>query len=166
MALETSNAEAGAAEVDAFRVAMRRHALGVCILSAGGEEDANGMAVTSATSFSMAPPSMLVSVNTAASLSAKLKVGAAFSLTVLGRRHEAVAVVFSRKPSGRTRFETGDWRLGSKEPPWLADAPANLWRVIEAELAYGSHRALVGRVRKTRLGAAGARMIYRDGEYI
>ena len=166
MTLQSVQVEEWTGDVDAFRTAMRRHALGVCILSAGGEEDANGMAVTSATSLSMAPPSMLVSVNTAASLSAKLKVGAAFSLTLLDRRHEAVAAVFSRKPSGRTRFETGDWRIGPQEPPWLADAPANLWCVIEAELAYGSHRALVGRVLKTRLGEDGASMIYRDGEYV
>ena len=155
-----------AAEADAFRIAMRRHALSVCILSAGGEEDANGMAVTSAGSFSMAPPSMLVSVNTSASLSPTLQIGAPLGLTVLGRQHQEVVAVFSRKPSGRTRFDTGDWRLGPDEPPWLAGASANLSCVVEAELAYGSHRALVARVLKTRLGDDGPGIIYRDGEYI
>ena len=166
MAGKQLRAQADAKEVETFRAAMRRHALGVCILSAGGEEDANGMAVTSATSLSMAPPSMLVSVNIAASLSPKLEVGAAFSLTVLGRRHAAVAAAFSRKPSGRVRFDTGNWRLGPTEPPWLADAPANLSCVIDAELTYGSHRALVGRVLKTRVGEDEPSLIYRDGEYI
>lgn len=151
--------------VGVFRQAMRRHAAGVCIVSTGEGEDVNGMAVTSATSFSFDPPSVLVCVNETASIAARLGEGCVFGLTLLGRAHEAVAAAFSRKPSGRPRFDHGAWMLEAGEPPWLADAPANLACVVERTLSYGTHMALIGRVRSAKLGPHGPSLVYRDGRY-
>ncbi len=123
------------------------------------------MAVTAASSFSMDPPSVLVSVNRSASIHSDLGIGRHFGLTVLGRQHEAVASAFSRKPSGRTRFDHGRWRLEADTPPWLEDAPANLVCFVERSLAYGTHTALVGRVQHVRLGPDEPSLIYRDGRY-
>ena len=145
---------------------MRRHAAGVCIVSIGEGEAVNGMAVTAATSFSMEPPSMLVCINEGASIAGELVEGAAFGLTVLGCGHEAVAAAFSRKPSGRPRFDQGAWRLEAGALPWLHDAPANLACVVVRTLAYRTHRAVIGRVDGVHLGEASASLIYRDGVYV
>ena len=152
--------------VQAFRTAMRRHAASVCIVSVGTGEAVNGMAVTAATSFSMDPPSMLVCVNEDASIAQELQEGVAFGLTLLGPGHEAVAAAFSRKPSGRPRFDHGRWRLEADALPWLEGAPANLACVAVSALSYGTHRALIGRVDGVHLGQANASLIYRDGAYI
>ena len=151
--------------LEGFRTAMRRHAAGVCIISIGEGDQVNGMAVTSATSFSFDPPSVLVCVNERASIATWLREECEFGLTVLGGRHEAVAAAFSRKPSGRPRFDHGAWRLEPGEAPWLEDAPANLACVVECTLVYATHMAVIGRVRAARLGPDGPSLVYRDGRY-
>lgn len=148
-----------------FRASMRRHASGVCIVTTGCGDAVNGMAVTAATSFSMEPPSVLVCVNRSASISERLTEGARFGLTVLGRQHEAVAAAFSRKPSGRPRFDGAPWRLPSGDTPWLEDAPANLACTVAGRLAYGTHLALIGAVIGVRLGPDAPSLVYRDGRY-
>jgi flavin reductase (DIM6/NTAB) family NADH-FMN oxidoreductase RutF len=148
-----------------FRQAMRRHAAGVCVLSAGQGERLNGMAVTAATSFSMDPPSVLVCVNEAASLAPQLVDGACFGLTVLGREHEEVAAAFGSKPSGPARFRHADWRRPGDDAPWLEGAPANLSCIVERRLTYGSHTAVIGRVTAVRLGPDAPSLVFRDGVY-
>lgn len=144
---------------------MRRHVAGVCIVSAGCGEEANGMAVTAATSFSLDPPSVLICINAAASVSAQLDPGARLTLTVLGADHREVAEAFSRRPAGRARFRTGAWTLPADAPPRLDGAPANLSCRVVRELAFGSHRALVAEVEAVRLGPDAGSLIYRDGTY-
>ena len=145
---------------------MRRHAASVWIVSRGCHDDANGMAITAATSFSMDPLSVLVCVNEAASIASALREGTTFGLTLLGSRHEAVAVTFSRKPSGRPRFSDPAWRLEADGPPWLADAPVNLVCTAERTMGFGSHKAVVGRVRSVRLGSDETSLVYRNGLYV
>ena len=149
-----------------FRNSMRRHASGVCIVTAGQGEAVNGMAVTAASSFSMDPPSVLVCLNQSASIFSQLGEGASFGLTLLHRGHEAVTAAFSRKPSGRARFDHGPWRLEPGQPPWLEDAPANLGCVVEGTFSYGTHTAVIGRVRQVRLGPDAPSLTYRDGRYL
>ncbi len=144
---------------------MRRHAASVCIVSVGAGEAVNGMAVTSATSFSMDPPSMLVCINESASIAQDLTEGVAFGLTLLGRGQEAIAAAFSRKPSGRSRFDNGRWRLRTGELPWLQDAPANLACTAVRTVSYGTHRAVIGRVESVHLADAFASLVYLDGVY-
>jgi flavin reductase (DIM6/NTAB) family NADH-FMN oxidoreductase RutF len=104
-------------------------------------------------------------VNESASITEELSRGKIFGITLLGRHHENVAAAFSRKPSGRSRFDHGSWRFEEKTVPWLDDAPANLTCVLERSLAYGTHRALIGRVASVRIGPAASSLIYRNGTY-
>lgn len=148
-----------------FRDAMRLHAAGVCVISCGRGEAVNGMVATAVNSFSMDPPSMLVCVNASASMATELAQGKVFAVAILGRHHEALVGAFSRKPSGRARYDNGTWRFGEHGPPWLEDAPANVECVVEQSLAYGSHRALIGRVVAVRIGPLAPSLIYRAGVY-
>ena len=144
---------------------MRRHASGVCVVTVGVGDEVNGMAVTAVSSFSMDPPSVLVCVNRSASMSGELLDRGLFGLTLLGRQHEGVAGAFSRKPSGRPRFDQGLWRFRPDRPPWLENAPANLLCTLDGRLDYGTHHALVGRVVEVRLGPDEPGLVYRDGRY-
>jgi flavin reductase len=148
-----------------FRLAMRRHAAGVCVVSVGEGESVNGMTITAATSFSMSPPSILICVNETASVAPLLALGAGFGLTVLGRHQDGIAAAFARRPSGRSRFEHGAWRLGAGRPPRLEDAAANLACTVVEVVAYGSHVAIIGRVDDVHLGAECPSLVYRDGQY-
>ena len=150
----------------AFKEAMRRHAAGVCILTVGEGEDVNGMAATAVTSFSMSPPSLLACVNQEASIAQVLRPGARFGVTVLGRRHEEVVARFSRKPTGRARFDDDQWRFTIGGRPWLADAIANLACEVQVCFGYATHQALIATVTAARLGPQGPSLIYRDGAFL
>ena len=150
----------------AFKEAMRRHAAGVCILTVGEGEAVNGMAATAVTSFSMDPPSLLACVNREASIAQVLKPGARFGVTVLGRRHEEVVARFSRKPTGRARFDDDQWRFEDDAPPWLADAVANLSCEVQMGFDYATHRAIIANVTGAHLGPQGPSLIYRDGAFL
>ena len=149
-----------------FKQAMRRHAGGVCIVTCRDGSEINGMAVTSATSFSMAPPSVLVCLNETASLLPLVQRAGAFGLTILATHHADVARAFSRKPSGAARFDRGSWRTDPETQPWLADALANMSCRVEKTVAYGTHVALIGRITGVRLAEDGASLVYRDGQYL
>lgn len=149
----------------AFRVAMRRHAAGVCIITCRAGDELNGMVVTSATSFSMDPPSVLVCLNQMTSLAPMVKVARVFGLTILGSGHEEVAARFSRKPSGAARFDQAVWRLDDDRQPWLEGAVANLSCVVERETIFGTHIAVIGRIVDVHLGDDVPSLIYRDGAY-
>lgn len=149
----------------AFRVAMRRHAAGVCIMTCRAGDDLNGVAVTSATSFSMDPPSMLVCLNQMTSLAPMVRAAGVFGLTILGGRHEEVAARFSRKPSGAARFAHAAWRTDCDRQPWLEGAVANLSCKVERETTFGTHIAIIGRIVDVRLGEDIPSLIYRDGAY-
>ena len=145
---------------------MRLHAAGVCIISSGDGEAVNGMTSTTVTSFSMNPPSLLICVNESASIAQELSKGKLFGITILGRHHAAVAAAFSRKPSGRPRFDHGTWKFEESSVPWLEDAPVNLSCILEHSLTYGTHRALIGRVVDVRIGPFAPSLVYRDGAYL
>lgn len=147
-----------------FRLAMRRHAASVCLVTIGQGQAMNGMTITAATSFSMEPPSVLICVNKAASLTPQLVLGAGFGLTILGRHQDWIASAFARSPGGRARFDHGAWRLDERLP-WLEDAASNLHCTVVEAVAYGSHVAVIGRVDWVRLGEACPSLVYRDGTY-
>lgn len=150
----------------AFKEAMRRHAAGVCILTVGEGEAVNGMAATAVTSFSMDPPSLLACVNKEASIAQVLQPGTRFGVTVLGRRHEEVVARFSRKPTGRPRFDDDQWRFVEDGRPWLADAVANLDCEVQVCFGYATHQAIIATVTGAHLGPLGASLIYRDGAFL
>lgn len=171
MTVETSGADGWAerqamAPVHIFKEAMRRHAAGVCIITIGEGEAVNGMAATAVTSFSMDPPALLVCVNTEASIAQALKPGARFGVTVLGRRHEDVVSIFSKKPSGRARFADDRWRFETQECPWLEDAVANLVCEVKVTVTYATHQAVVGAVLGGRIGPDSPSLVYRDGCFL
>ena len=148
-----------------FRQAMRRHAAGVCVLSSGEGEAITGMVVTAVTSFSMDPPSLLVCVNDGASVAPLIRQSRRFAVSLLGPDHADVVETFCRAPSGPERFAKGDWRRDEADAPWLADAVAHITCEVVAETSFGTHTALVGRVRAVRLGPASSSLVFRDGVY-
>ncbi|OYX58036.1 MAG: hypothetical protein B7Y86_03210 [Brevundimonas subvibrioides] len=149
-----------------FKQAMRRHAGRVCIVTCRDGQDINGMAVTSATSCSMAPPSVLVCLNKTASLLPLIQSAGVFGLTVLAAHHEGIAAAFSRKPSGAARFAHGSWTTDGDSQPWLEDALANMSCRVEQTIAYGTHVAMIGRIVDVQLAQDGASLVYRDGKYL
>ena len=98
---------------DDFRNAMRRLTGGVGVITAGRGRDISGMTVTSVTSLSVDPPTLIVSVNRGASSWPLIRRYGFFGVNILNADQLDIAERFTGKD------ETTMWS-------WLADHKVNL----------------------------------------
>jgi hypothetical protein len=108
------------AVADLFRTSMRIAPAGVSLITARDADGGfHGMAVTSATSLSMRPPSMLVAVNQSASVHSIISSSHRFCLNLMGEFHGDILERFSRSDMRTTRFISEHWREGPGGLPVL-----------------------------------------------
>lgn len=113
----------------------------------------------------MDPPSVLISVNNDASISAVLLEGAPFAVNVLPQGFEDLANRCAGAVKGEDRFATHMWHASPAGVPFLTEAQAAIVCKNDATLAYGTHTIFVGRV--TEVFGDGQRnpLIYFNGRY-
>ena len=148
-----------------FRLAMRRLAATITIVSAKGSEGRHGMVATAVTSLSADPPSLIACVNKSASIHDPIIESAAFCVNLLACGHEHLVPTFSGKEKGESRFSAGDWQTGDMDIPYLAGAQASLFCAVEQSVPYRSHSIFIGVVRAIRLSDALEPLIYQDGGF-
>lgn len=148
-----------------FRLAMRRVAATVAIVSAKHEGESHGTTATSVTSLSMDPPSVLVCFNQASRLHGFLQKQETFCVNVLHVNNIDVAKVFSSSAASAERFAVGAWRSDADGMPYLSDAQANLFCRKEQEVDYGTHTIFIGRVIKAVTREDISPLLYGDGHY-
>lgn len=151
---------------DGLRLAMRRLASGVAIVTANGPDGPTGMAVTSITSLSLDPPSLLFCVNQRASLHVCLAIGTRFGVTLLAADQREIAGAFGNAWARELRFATGDWSLDSDGVGRLTGSRANLACVVDQLVPYGTHTVVIGRVEAVTAEGESAPLIYHDGQYL
>ena len=150
---------------DGFRAAMRRLASTVAVVTCRRDGEWAGMAATSVTSLSMDPPSILVCVNRGASIRGAIRQGSPFTVNLLDRDHAPVSMAFGGAKTGAERFGVGSWQAGEAGVPWLEDGVAAIDCVVDAEIEYGTHSIIIGRVRGARICGEATPLIYLDGHY-
>ncbi len=133
---------------DAFRSAMRQLAGGVSIIAAGSGLHRAGIVVSSLTSFSVEPPTVLVAIANASSIAPALRRYGHFSANILRASQEPLAKRFSGQTgiNGVERFEEGNWTTLVSGAPVLVDALASLDCEIEDSIERHTHSILIGRV--------------------
>jgi flavin reductase (DIM6/NTAB) family NADH-FMN oxidoreductase RutF len=149
---------------ESFRLAMRRVAATVAIVSAQCEGERHGTTATSVTSISMDPPSVLVCFNQASRLHEFLHRQDHVCVNVLHTSNIDIAKTFSSAPAAE-RFAVGNWRTDAEGMPYLADAQANLFCRKEQEISYGSHTIFIGRVLRAETREDVSPLLYHDGRY-
>jgi flavin reductase len=147
-----------------FKVAMRRLAATVTIISTGSTEHRYGMTATAVTSLSMDPPSLLVCVNRNASIHEPIRDEGRFCINLLGLTHQSHCSIFSGKEKGEERFRYGAW-LTHDGVPYLADAQANIFCDVDGAMEYGSHTIFIGRVGNCLVRGEAEPLIYVDGHF-
>ena len=130
-----------------FKQAMRRLATTVAIVTSGGADSFAGMAATAVMSVTADPPTLVVAVNRAASMSPVISEHGWFCVNLLAERHGELVGIFGGKKSGRARFENGDWRFDDPRAPILEDAAASLICETTGRFDVGTHTLYVGGVR-------------------
>ncbi len=161
--------DASVAAVDAigdlFRQSMRRLASAVSIVACESDGEWFGLSATSVTSLSMEPPSLLVCLNSTASLTPMMIEGKSFSVNLLDRRHQHVSNVFGSSSLRAERFRDGGWELSERGVPVMAEAVASVECDVGRLIEYGSHIIVIGEVRHVRIGEGVDPLIYCNGKY-
>jgi len=149
-----------------FKRGMRRLASGVSVITAEYEGLRGGLIATSVSSVSMAPPTLLVCVNEAASSHDLIKGAGAFCVNVLGCESHEVAARFSTPAHRATRFEAGSWTTLETGAPALADSLASFDCRVSGEAKYGTHTIFFGEICFVELWAENHDpLLYFDGGY-
>jgi flavin reductase (DIM6/NTAB) family NADH-FMN oxidoreductase RutF len=151
-----------------FRSAMRRLAGGVSVITAGSGDEISGMTVTSVSSLSTDPPSLIVSINRASSSWPLLQRHRFFGVNILSAEQAEIAERFSGKDGlkGAERFAGAAWIERASGVRLLGGALAAIECEAEDVIERHSHAIIIGRVLHVELAPDEAALVYWHGDYV
>lgn len=148
-----------------FRSAMRRLTSAVSVISTMHDGVRHGITVTSVTSVSMTPPSLLFCVNRASRLHDPVIRAGRFCVNILHAHQIDIADAFSGRTHGENRFLCGEWASDDDELPYLIPAQASIFCETDAISSYGTHSIVIGKVNHVAVRGQVAPLLYQDGQY-
>ena len=111
---------------DDFRLAMRSYIYSVSVLSNKSRDGiCNAITVSSVTSISMEPPSLLVCINIDSKIHDELIVGSEFCINLLTKDQQDISNVCSSESMHDKRFDDPNWDVSLI--PYLKNAQANIF---------------------------------------
>jgi len=151
-----------------FRSAMRHLAGGVSVITVGRGKDITGMTVTSVSSLSVEPPTLIVSINRESSSWPLLTRYGAFGVNILTADQLDIAERFAGKGGvkGADRFTGAQWTIGASGVPLLFGALSAIDCEVEDIVERHSHAIVIGRVLDMRLSSRTAALAYWQGQYV
>ena len=148
-----------AVEAAAFKEGMSRWATGVAIATCRFEGTPHGLAISSFTSVSAAPPRVLFCLAKSSRSSLAFRHALEVGVGLLPDEAEPLALRFSGGAEPNARFDADAWDLDPRSPPRLRGALAHFRGIVRSRLDAGSHEVLVVDVQQVALGD-GAPLIY------
>jgi flavin reductase (DIM6/NTAB) family NADH-FMN oxidoreductase RutF len=148
-----------------FRATMRRFPATVTIVTANDGSRDHGMTVSSVTSVSMSPPSLMVCLNNRTLLHEMLLSQANFSVNVLSHEHMSLSDAFSGRIDPQERFAIGGWERDPGGMMVLPSAHANVVCRRMAAVPYGTHTIFVGQVTRARVDDSTRPLLYAEAAY-
>ena len=151
-----------------FRNAMRHLTGGVSVITAGRGRDVSGMTVTSVSSLSVDPPSLIVSLNRESSSWPLVKRYGFFGVNILTSDQIDIAERFTGKGGlkGADRFAGARWTTRASGVPLLADALSAIDCEVEDVVERHSHAIVIGRVLDVAVSVRTAALAYWQGRYV
>lgn len=149
-----------------LKQAMRTLVGGVTVITAGVGDERTGATVTSATSLSIDPPTMVVSINLASTTWTAIRNHGHFCVNVVPEDRSDIANRFAGIGGikGVARYEGADWTALVTGAPVLVGAVAAVDCELEEAIERHSHALLLGRVRAIAIGG-GPSLVYHGGRY-
>lgn len=135
----------GAATAAAFRSVMRELAAGVVLVTSAFERTRAGCAVSSVSSLSLEPASLIVCLNADSSTLRSIRASGVFAVNMLADHHHSLAQRFaSANVRGEDRFAEGDWDATATGSPRLRDALAVADCRLERTVEHSTHAIIIG----------------------
>lgn len=149
-----------------LKYAMRAVAGGVSVVTAGRPGSRTGATVTSATAFSMEPPTMIVAINRSSSTWPVIQSERHFCVNILRHDQHDIAHRFTGfgGVKGEMRYEGARWITLASGAPALQDAVTAVDCVVDELIERYSHAIILGRVVAVRKGE-GQPLVYSNGQY-
>jgi len=149
---------------DNFRLAMRRYIYSVSIMSNKDNADnPNAITVSSVTSISMDPPSLLICINKSSRIHNSIELGSKFCINLLNNEQEDLSNICSDEDMYDQRFKDENWNLDSI--PFLKNAQANIFCKVDKLTSYHTHTIVVGLVEDANYADEISTLTYVDGKY-
>ena len=153
----------------ALRHAMRHMAGGVSVITVGTGADRTGLTVTTATSLSMEPPTMLICVNRSASAWPIIRSHGHFAVNIVSADQSDVAARFAGRNGvkGAARYHGADWDTLGSGVAGLRGALAVIECAVEEIIERHSHGIIIGAVLSATLGLEATRdpLVYSHGDF-
>ncbi len=149
----------------AFRLAMRRMAATVNIITISVDGVPQGMAATAVSSLAMEPPSLLACINTRAAMHDAMAASDSFCVNLLHHDQLAIAQAFSDNSLRNQRFQGDDWLIDLVQPPRLKGAQAAILCRRAGQQTFGTHSIFIGVVENVTVRDDIDPMVYLDGRF-
>lgn len=154
-------------DVASFRHAMGRLAGAVSVITVGTGQERTGFTATSVSSFSMEPPTILVSLNRDSSSWPALREAGSFAVNILAHDQSDVADRFAGRGGikGNDRYVGWDWQRLGTGTLGLSRAVSVIDCDLDEAIERHSHAILLGRVRSVETTHDAAPLLYWRGGY-
>ncbi len=129
-----------------FRAAMSAMASTVSVVTARHGNERVGRTVTSMLSLSIAPPTILVSIDIVSRLADLIAKSRGFSLAILADDQHDIADAFAGRIDPDSRFAVGSWSEWPSGHPMLLGAAAALDCEVTGSMETGTHVLFAGTV--------------------
>lgn len=150
-----------------MKAGMRRLAAGVSVLTTRDKSGRDyAMTVSSVTSVSDSPASLLVCVNKQTSICPVLSIGHDFAINLLASGHDQISNLCATGQQSEQRFSLGNWDREGQISPLLKDAEACFICQVSQVFEYGTHNIVVGDIQQVSVASSkAAPLVYLDGAY-
>jgi flavin reductase (DIM6/NTAB) family NADH-FMN oxidoreductase RutF len=149
---------------DPFRAAMRHHAKGVAVITAGAENPI-GFCATSLASVSLEPPIASFTVGLRSESWRTVETARHVMVHLLADSQADLASRFARTDAAK--FGPGTrWHRDALGLPVLDDVLAWLLLALTSHFPVGDHALVIGRVIASRHVAGGGPLIHHNGEFV
>jgi flavin reductase (DIM6/NTAB) family NADH-FMN oxidoreductase RutF len=148
-----------------FRLAMRRLAATVSIVTCKDGDGRHGITATAIASVCLEPPTVLVCINARTRLYTKIAERHRFCINLLKTCHIELSRQFGSRDLAAGRFTTGDW-TELDDFVYLRDAQANLFCSLQKVVEVGTHGIFIAAVERLGVASEIDPLIYQDGRYV
>lgn len=149
---------------DGLRRAFRRHATGVCVITASSRSGPVGLTLTSLASLSAEPPRVTFNIAHGSSCWPALSMARYVGIHLLAADQAELAATFAR--SGADRFGPPTaWWPGPRRVPLLEGCLAWMVGVVDQRVTVGDHAIVVVRLAHLAQREEGQPLVHHDGSF-
>ena len=149
---------------DNFKKAMRSYVYSVSIMSnIDDNKNLNAITVSSVTSVSIDPPSLLVCINKTAGIHDSITKNSKFCINLLKKSQQDISNLCSTFQEEENRFKNDQW--DTTDIPFLKNAQANIFCKVDEIISYHTHSIVVAKVIESKYSNEIDTLIYVDGSY-